>query len=40
VLHDVPEFEERHQFLESLKNKFEAILSPKLVASFDDHTSE
>ena len=39
MLHDVPDFEERHQFLESLKNKFEASLSPRLVAAFDDHAT-
>ena len=39
MLHDVPDFDERRRFLEGLKDKFEAILSPRLVAVFDTHAT-
>ena len=39
VLHDVPDFEERRKFLEALKDKFEALLSPRLVVVFDTHAT-
>jgi hypothetical protein len=38
VLHDVPDYNERHKLLEGLKNKLEAILSPKLVSAFNSHS--
>ena len=38
VLHDVPDFEERKKLLESLKNRLEALLSPRLMAAFNGHT--
>ena len=37
VLHDVPDYEERSRLLESLKNKLEALLSPRLVSSLTSH---
>eukprot|EP00794_Sanderia_malayensis_P016066 gene16066-17689_t len=37
VLEDVPDFAERRRFLESLKNKLEALLSTKLVMAFNSH---
>ncbi|XP_065828857.1 conserved oligomeric Golgi complex subunit 7-like [Oscarella lobularis] len=37
VLHDVPDYANRHQKLESLKNKLESKLSPRLVAAFNSH---
>lgn len=37
VLHDVPDYEERKKLLESLKNRLEALLSPRLVAAFNSH---
>ena len=37
VLHDVPDYEERKRLLESLKNRLEALLSPRLVAAFTAH---
>ncbi|XP_065068416.1 conserved oligomeric Golgi complex subunit 7-like [Rhopilema esculentum] len=40
VLQDVPDFAERKRFLESLKNRLEALLSTKLVASFNGHSIE
>ncbi|XP_046855424.1 conserved oligomeric Golgi complex subunit 7-like [Xenia sp. Carnegie-2017] len=38
VLRDVPDFDERHKLLEGLKNKLEALLSPKLVSAFNSHS--
>ena len=38
VLHDVPDYNERHKLLEGLKNKLEALLSPKLVSAFNSHS--
>ncbi|XP_028395238.1 conserved oligomeric Golgi complex subunit 7-like [Dendronephthya gigantea] len=40
VLHDVPDYNERHKLLEGLKNKLEALLSPKLVSAFNSHSLE
>jgi hypothetical protein len=41
VLHDVPDYEERRKLLETLKNRMESLISPKLIAAFNDHmTSE
>ena len=37
VLHDVPHYEERRRLLETLKNRLEALLSPKLTAAFNNH---
>ena len=37
VLHDVPDYEERRRLLETLKNRLEALLSPKLTAAFNNH---
>ncbi|KAL5483724.1 hypothetical protein EMCRGX_G020132 [Ephydatia muelleri] len=34
VLHDVPDFEDRKRLLESLKNRLEALLTPKLMSAF------
>ena len=38
VLHDVPDYSERQKLLEGLKNKLEALLSPKLVSAFNSHS--
>lgn len=40
VLHDVPDYEERKRFLESLKNRLEALVSPRLVKAFNSHSLE
>ena len=37
VLHDVPDYEDRKKILESLKNRLEALLVPKLTAAFNEH---
>ena len=37
VLQDVPDYAERRRLLEGLKNKLEALLSPKIVAAFNSH---
>uniref|UniRef100_A0A1X7VBC3 Conserved oligomeric Golgi complex subunit 7 n=1 Tax=Amphimedon queenslandica TaxID=400682 RepID=A0A1X7VBC3_AMPQE len=39
VLHDVPDYEDRRKLLESLKNRLEALLSPKLITSFNNHNT-
>lgn len=39
VLHDVADFEDRRQFLESLKDRLEALVAPKLIAAFNSHSS-
>jgi len=39
VLHDVADFEDRKQFLESLKDRLEALVAPKLIAAFNSHSS-
>ncbi|KAK2555452.1 Conserved oligomeric Golgi complex subunit 7 [Acropora cervicornis] len=38
VLQDVPDYAQRHRLLESLKNRLEALLSPKIVAAFNNHS--
>lgn len=38
VLHDVPDYEERRRLLESLKDRLEALLSPRLVTAFSSHS--
>ncbi|XP_064395035.1 conserved oligomeric Golgi complex subunit 7-like [Halichondria panicea] len=38
VLHDVPDYQDRKHVLEALKNRLEALVSPKLVAAFNSHT--
>ena len=38
VLHDVPDFDERKKLLSELKNRLEALLSPKLISSFQTHS--
>ena len=38
VLHDVPDFEKRKQLLSELKNRLEALLSPRLISSFQTHS--
>lgn len=40
VLKDVPDYTERHRFLETLKVKLEASLSPKIVQTFNQHDLE
>ena len=40
VLKDVPDFTERYRILENLKNKLEALLSPKIVQTFNNHDLE
>ncbi|XP_031568834.1 conserved oligomeric Golgi complex subunit 7-like [Actinia tenebrosa] len=40
VLQDVPDYAERRRRLEGLKNKLEALLSPKIVAAFNNHSLE
>ena len=37
MLSDVPDYAERCQFLETLKNRLEATLSPQVVAAFSSH---
>ncbi|XP_048587068.1 conserved oligomeric Golgi complex subunit 7 isoform X2 [Nematostella vectensis] len=37
VLQDVPDYAERRRMLEGLKNRLEALLSPKIVAAFNNH---
>ena len=37
----MPDYDDRKKLLESLKNRLEALLSPKLITSFNGHnTSE
>ena len=38
VLHDVADYDLRKRKLESLKDRLEALLSPKLVAAFNGHS--
>ena len=38
VLHDVADYDLRKRKLESLKDRLEALLSPKLVAAFNSHS--
>ncbi len=38
MLSDVPDYAERCQFLETLKNRLEATLSPQLVAAFNSQS--
>ena len=33
------DFEDRRQFLESLKDRLEALVAPKLIAAFNSHSS-
>ncbi|ELT88100.1 hypothetical protein CAPTEDRAFT_161050 [Capitella teleta] len=40
ILTDVPDYEERCQYLETLKNRLEALLSPQVVAAFSAHSLE
>ncbi|XP_068694856.1 conserved oligomeric Golgi complex subunit 7-like [Montipora foliosa] len=37
VLQDVPDYVQRRRLLEGLKNRLEALLSPKIVAAFNNH---
>ncbi len=39
MLHDVPDFEQRWKFLEELKDRLEALLSPMLITAFNNHTT-
>ena len=39
MLHDVADFEDRRQYLESLKDRLEALVAPKLIAAFNSHSS-
>ena len=38
MLTDVPDYTERCQFLETLKNRLEATLSPQVVAAFSSQS--
>ena len=38
MLQDVPDYAERRRLLEGLKNRLEALLSPKIVAAFNNHS--
>ncbi|XP_058958542.2 conserved oligomeric Golgi complex subunit 7-like [Pocillopora verrucosa] len=38
VLQDVPDYAQRRRRLEGLKNRLEALLSPKIVAAFNNHS--
>ena len=38
VLQDVPDYAQRRRLLEGLKNRLEALLSPKIVAAFNNHS--
>lgn len=38
VLQDVPDYSQRRRLLEGLKNRLEALLSPKIVAAFNNHS--
>ncbi|RDD43473.1 Conserved oligomeric Golgi complex subunit 7 [Trichoplax sp. H2] len=40
VLNYLPDYEKRKQTLEKLKDKLEALVSPKLIAAFNDHDIE
>ena len=37
VLHDVADFNHRKRKVESLKDKLEALVSPKLISAFNSH---
>eukprot|EP00118_Oscarella_pearsei_P011258 m.74390 g.74390 ORF g.74390 m.74390 type:complete len:376 (+) comp35882_c0_seq20:737-1864(+) len=37
ILHDIPDYADRHKKLETLKNKLESKLSPRLIAAFNSH---
>ena len=39
MLHDVADFEDRRRYLESLKDRLEALVAPKLIAAFNSHSS-
>ena len=39
MLHDVPDFDERWRFLESLKDRLEALVSPLLITAFNTHNT-
>lgn len=39
VLHDVPDFDERWRFLETLKNRLEALVSPLLISAINTHAT-
>jgi hypothetical protein len=38
VLHDIPDYQDRYQKLESVKNKLESKISPKLISAFNTHS--
>jgi len=38
VLQDVPDYAQRRRLLEGLKNRLEALLSPKIVSAFNNHS--
>ena len=38
MLQDVPDYTQRRRLLEGLKNRLEALLSPKIVAAFNNHS--
>ena len=38
MLQDVPDYAQRRRLLEGLKNRLEALLSPKIVAAFNNHS--
>ena len=40
MLKDVPDYTERYRILENLKVKLEALLSPKIVQTFNNHDLE
>ena len=39
MLTDVPDYAEHVQFLETLKNRLEATLSPQIVAAFNNQNT-
>ena len=39
VLHDVADYEDRRHYLETLKDRLEALVAPKLIAAINGHSS-
>ena len=39
VLHDVADYQERRYYLETLKDRLEALVAPKLIAAINGHAS-
>ena len=39
VLHDVADYQDRRHYLETLKDRLEALVAPKLIAAINGHAS-